>query len=119
MALGRIVDGLIFVSIEGYLQGQDDISNMYLAEALRQTGGVWDDGGWGDGSNGMAALQLKHLDLVDSNRASGVAALKEAAMLSSSWRFPLLREIRDSVDTSNARRYWGKDGDLGAKFDNK
>ena len=118
MALGRIVDGLIFVSIKGYLQGQDDISNMYLAEALRQTGGVWDDGGWGDGSDGTAALRLKHL--VDSNRASGAAALKEAAMLlPSSWRFPPLREIRDSVGASNARRYWGKDGDLGAKFDNK
>jgi hypothetical protein len=28
MALGRIVDSLIFVSIEGYLRGQDDVGDM-------------------------------------------------------------------------------------------
>jgi hypothetical protein len=28
MALGRIVDCLIFVSIEGYLRGQDDVGDM-------------------------------------------------------------------------------------------
>ena len=34
MVLGRIVDDLIFVSVEGYLHGQDDVSGMYLGEAL-------------------------------------------------------------------------------------
>jgi hypothetical protein len=35
MVLGRIVDGLIFVSVEGYLHGQDDVGDMYLGEVLR------------------------------------------------------------------------------------
>jgi hypothetical protein len=45
MALGRIVDGLISVSVDGYLHGQDDVGDMYLGpwhlgEALCRTGSV-------------------------------------------------------------------------------
>lgn len=66
-----------------------------------------------------AALQLKCLVYSNEWRAIGTAALKGLAMLPLSWRYPPLREIRDSINASNIRRHRGKDGDLGAKFDNK
>ena len=136
VALGRVVDGLVFVSVEGYLRGQDDVGDMYLGEALRRTGGGArgdDDGRRGDSSDGGDAVsRLKRLVDSDEWRASGaVASGGEAAMMPpSSWRYPPLREIRDSVDASNnarrrrgggvdARRANDEVGDFGAEFDDK
>jgi hypothetical protein len=108
VALGRIMDGLLFVSVDGYLHGQDDVEDMYL-------------GPWGGAAPNRQCVALQLKCLADSNewRAIGTAALKGVAMLPLSLRYSPLREIRDSINASNTRRHRGKDGDLGAKFDNK
>lgn len=77
---GRVADGLIFVSVESYLRGQDDMGELYLKQALQMMNNAGH-------SHDVSALELQR-----------IIAMKNTAL-----KMQQLKELRDKVDLSKTR----------------
>jgi len=81
--LDRVVDGLVYIAIEGYLRGQDGMGELYLDQALGRDGGH------------EAALELQRV-IMEYEGDHVVPGAKEHSR-----RYQSLMEIRRGVDVSN------------------
>ncbi|KAL7546476.1 hypothetical protein ACHAWF_009811 [Thalassiosira exigua] len=116
----RIADGLLFVSAEGYLRGQDAMGEMYLEQALERdpnhagalelkrltasAGGGADGGAEGGGGGGSAEVMPE-----------GVVNLMARSLPR---KFRRIQELRDAVDLSDPRnRLSGWEGRSVEAFD--
>ncbi|KAL7535181.1 hypothetical protein ACHAXR_006329 [Thalassiosira sp. AJA248-18] len=93
----KIVDGLVFISAESYMRGQDNMGRLYLGQALERDSGH------------AGALELKQIvsdagNGIENDGTIGISLDQGNGLdIKNALTFKRIKEIRDNADASNPK----------------